>query len=68
MNGSVNNATAVIVNLTEQHWTLHRSYGVFAIHGCAPGEPFTLTRVAGPRSTNANGTAIVRMTLGRWIC
>ena len=47
MNESVNNATAIIVNLTEQHWTLHRSYGVFAIPGCAPGETFTLTRVAG---------------------
>ena len=46
-----NDATAVIVNLTEQHWTLHRSYGVFAIPGCAPGEPFTLTRVAGRTAT-----------------
>jgi len=38
--------TAVIVNLTEQSWTLHRSYGVFAIRGCAQGEPYTLSRVS----------------------
>jgi hypothetical protein len=39
--------TAVIVNLTEQSWILHRSYGSFAVSGCAPGEPYTRTYVAG---------------------
>jgi len=39
--------TAVIVNLTEQSWTLHRSYGTFTVRGCQTGEPYTLTRVAG---------------------
>ena len=28
-------ATAVIVNLTAQCWTLHRSYGTFTVRGCA---------------------------------
>ncbi len=51
MKESDNDATAVIVNLTEQHWILHRSYGVFAIPGVAAGEPFTLTRVAGRTAT-----------------
>jgi len=43
--------TAVIVNLTEQNWTLQRSYGVFTVRGRAAGksgeagEPYTLTRV-----------------------
>ena len=36
------NDTAVIVNLTEQSWTLHRSYGTFMIsgvvHGTTPGQ------------------------------
>ena len=27
--------TAVIVNLTTQSWTLHRSYGTFTVRGCA---------------------------------
>jgi len=38
--------TAVIVNLTEQSWVLHRSYGVFAVGACVTGEPYALTRVA----------------------
>lgn len=38
--------TAVIVNLTDQSWALQRSYGVFTIHGCAPGEPYTLSRIS----------------------
>ena len=48
---------AVIVNLTGQHWTLHRSYGTFTVRGCAaaecnrgtPGEPYTTTCVT-PRT------------------
>lgn len=41
----MNQETAVIVNLTEQSWILQRSYGVFAVSACVPGEPFGLTRV-----------------------
>jgi hypothetical protein len=37
--------TAVIVNLTEQSWVLHRSYGVFVVSACVTGEPYSLTRV-----------------------
>jgi hypothetical protein len=37
--------SAVIVNLTEQSWTLHRSYGAYRIRGCENGEPYALTRV-----------------------
>ncbi len=29
--------TAVIANITEQSWTLHRTYGTYLIAGCAPG-------------------------------
>ena len=42
----MNQETAVIVNLTEQSWILQRSYGVFAVNACVPGEPYGLTRVA----------------------
>jgi hypothetical protein len=38
---------AILVNLTQQGWTLHRSYGTFQVRGCAKGEPYSLTRVAG---------------------
>jgi hypothetical protein len=38
-------STAAIVNLTEQGWTLHRSYGLFTVRGCRPGEPCALTHV-----------------------
>jgi hypothetical protein len=38
--------TAMIVNLTEQSWVLHRSYGAFAVAACLPGEPYSLTRVS----------------------
>ena len=41
----MNQDTAVIVNLTEQSWILHRSYGVFAVNACVPGEPYGITRV-----------------------
>jgi hypothetical protein len=36
---------AVIVNLTDQAWTLHRSYGTYRVRGCEKGEPYALTRV-----------------------
>jgi hypothetical protein len=39
--------TALIVNLTEQAWTLHRSYGTYQVRGCAPGEPYALIPVSG---------------------
>lgn len=39
--------SAVIVNLTEETWTLHRSYGTYRVRGCESGEPFALTRVEG---------------------
>jgi hypothetical protein len=37
--------TAVIVNLTEENWTLHRSYGTYRVRGCESGEPYALTRI-----------------------
>jgi len=37
--------TAVVVNLTEQSWTLHRSYGTFQVRGCAAEEPYALIPV-----------------------
>lgn len=37
--------TAVIVNLTEENWTLHRSYGTYQVRGCESGEPYAPTRV-----------------------
>jgi hypothetical protein len=39
--------TALIVNLTEQAWTLHRSYGTYQVRGCAPGEPYAPIPVSG---------------------
>lgn len=39
--------SAVIVNLTDQTWTLHRSYGTYRVRGCESGEPYALTRVEG---------------------
>lgn len=42
--------SAVIVNLTEQDWTLHRSYGTYHVRGCAPGESYALTPVRGVRA------------------
>jgi hypothetical protein len=42
-----NQITAVIVNLTEQNWILHRSYGTYRVRGCESGEPYGLTRVEG---------------------
>ena len=35
----------MIVNLTEQHWILHRSYGTYRVRGCESGEAYALTRV-----------------------
>ena len=43
----VNQTSTVIVNLTEQNWILHRSYGTYRVRGCESGEPYTLTRVDG---------------------
>src|SRR3984893_11209175 len=37
--------TAVIVNLTEENWTLHRSYGTYRVRGCESGEPYALSRI-----------------------
>jgi hypothetical protein len=39
--------SAVIVNLTEENWTLHRSYGTYRVRGCQSGEPYALTRLEG---------------------
>jgi hypothetical protein len=38
---------AVIVNLTDQGWTLHRSYGTYQVRGYAPGELYALIPVSG---------------------
>lgn len=37
--------SAVIVNLTEQNWILHRSYGTYRVRGREDGEAYALTRV-----------------------
>ena len=42
---------AVIVNLTEQRWSLHRSYGAFLVRGCAAGEAYTLTTVGARKAS-----------------
>jgi hypothetical protein len=42
--------TAVVVNLTEQSWTLHRSYGTYQVRGCAPDEPYALIPLSGTRA------------------
>jgi hypothetical protein len=39
--------SAVVVNLTDQAWTLHRSYGTYRVRGCVPGEPYALIPVNG---------------------
>ena len=38
--------TAVICNMTEQHYMAHRMYGTFQIAGRGDGEKFALTRVS----------------------
>jgi hypothetical protein len=37
--------SAVIVNLTEQNWILHRSFGTYQVRGCKEDEAYALTRV-----------------------
>jgi hypothetical protein len=36
---------AIIVNITEQNWTLDRSFGTYRIRGCEAGGPFALTHI-----------------------
>jgi len=36
---------AVLCNITEQSWTLHRTHGTFCIAGCVAGETYTLTAI-----------------------
>lgn len=38
---------AAVVNLTEQSWTIHRSYGTYQVRGCVPEEPYALIPVLG---------------------
>jgi hypothetical protein len=42
--------SAVVVNLTEQNWTIHRSYGIYQIRGRAPEESYALIPVAGTKA------------------
>src|SRR5260370_26128531 len=42
-----NQTSAVIVNLTEQNWILHRSFGTYRVRGREEGEAYALTRVEG---------------------
>jgi len=44
-------SNAVIVNLTEQSWTLHRSYGAFLVRGRTVDEPYTLTAVGARKAS-----------------
>ena len=37
--------TAVLCNITEQRWILHRTHGMFCVAGCGEGELFTLTPI-----------------------
>ena len=41
--------SAVIVNLTEQSWTLHRSYGTFTVRGAESdaADPDTVSKATG---------------------
>src|SRR3954447_25932523 len=45
-----------VVNLTEQSWTLHRSYGTYSVRGCkaaigdAAGEAYALTPISNVRA------------------
>jgi hypothetical protein len=41
---------AVVVNLTEQNWTIYRSYGTYQVRGCTPGEAYALVPVSGTRA------------------
>lgn len=41
---------AVITNLTDQNWTIHRSYGTYQVRGRTPEEPYALIPVAGTRA------------------
>lgn len=43
----LNQASAVIVNLTEQSWILHRSFGTYMVRGCQGDEAYALTCVQG---------------------
>lgn len=45
----MNNETAVIANITEQHYMAQRMYGTFQIAGRGEGELFALTRIT-PRT------------------
>src|SRR5260370_42201440 len=42
-----NQTSAVIVNLTEQNWILHRSFGTYRVRGREENEDYALTRVEG---------------------
>ena len=56
-------ATAVIVNLTAQSWTLHRSYGTFTVRGCAeaPTSQAPLPHGAGALAPAQNTRPMPRM-------
>ena len=56
-------ATAVIVNLTAQSWTLHRSYGTFTVRGCAeaPTRQAPLPHGAGAPAPAQNTRPMPRM-------
>ncbi len=65
MANAITATTAVIVNLTEQAWTLHRGYGTFTVHGvaerdAAKGDLRTGDSAKGDRATN-DGTSYAYM-------
>jgi len=47
----MNDDRAVVANITEQQWLAHRTYGTFAVRGCAGGEPYALTGFGGRTGT-----------------
>ena len=55
------NDTAVIINLTEQSWTLHRSYGTFQVPGVAPSA-IAGQVLAGPRGEAYSRTLVTGRT------
>ena len=44
----MNSETAVIGNITDQQWILHRTYGTFIIPACPAGQVYALAEI-GPR-------------------
>jgi len=42
---------AILCNITDQSWVLHRTHGTFTVRGCAPDEPYALTAIGDRRGS-----------------